>query len=104
MRALIGDAANLIASIEPPTPTLAANSCSRSEQQVMMVAVPRNHVEFLFCRTDGQNRTNRADIAGAAAFVGCQSPLWAGEACVATNAQKLSSMAFERLVRYGKWP
>jgi hypothetical protein len=43
MRALIAEVANLIVSIEPPTPTLAANSCSRSEQQVMMVAVPRNH-------------------------------------------------------------
>ena len=41
MRALIAEIANLIVSIEPPTPTLAANSCSRSEQQVMMVA--RNH-------------------------------------------------------------
>ena len=37
-------------------------------------------------------------------FFGCHSPPWAGEACVPTNAQKLSSMAFERLVRYGKWP
>src|ERR1700730_9930920 len=67
MRALIAELAHLIVSIEPPTPTLAATSFSRSEQQVMMVAVPRNHVEFLFCRTDGQNRTNRTDIAAAAA-------------------------------------
>ena len=37
MRALIAEIANLIVSIEPPTPTLAANSFSRSEQQVMMV-------------------------------------------------------------------
>ena len=44
MRALIAEVANRIVSIEPPTPTLAANSFSRSEQQVMMVAVPRNQV------------------------------------------------------------
>jgi Type II/IV secretion system protein len=50
MRALIAEVANLIVSIEPPTPTLAANSCNRSEQQVMMVAVPRNQLELLFCR------------------------------------------------------
>ena len=43
MRALIAEVANLIVSIEPPTPTLAANSFSRSEQQIKMVAVPRNH-------------------------------------------------------------
>jgi hypothetical protein len=48
MRALIAEAANVIVSIEPPTPTLAANSCSRSEQQVMMVAVPRNQLNLRF--------------------------------------------------------
>jgi hypothetical protein len=52
MRTLIAEVANLIVSIEPPTPTLAANSFSRSEQQVMMVAVPRNHHKPLILRID----------------------------------------------------
>ena len=61
MRALIAEVANLIVSIEPPTPTLAANSCSRSEQQVMMVAVPRNHVEI----PSSVGKTDRRGVAAA---------------------------------------
>jgi hypothetical protein len=102
MRALIAEVANLIVSIEPPTPTLAANSFSRSEQQVMMVAVPRNQVNSCSVGQTEQDQPHR--YCRSRRFVGGQSPLRAGEVCVATNAQKLSSMAFERLVRYGKWP